>query len=313
MEEKQWIGMGLAIMGALFWGLSGTSVQFLENAKHLNVEWLLEVRLLLAGLLTILLAYMQDGIRIFDIFKNPKDFGKLLIFGLLGIALAQYSYFKAIAISGVGVATVLQYVAPTLLIIYLFLRYFKKPTPAEFCCVLLALTGTICIVSQEGLDISTINGDALFWGLISAASICVYTLQPIELLKKYSTTSIVGFAMFICGILSLAMFQQIDSEAIWDGMTWLGLFTIIILGTVVSFNAYIEGVRRIGAIQGSILSSLEPISAAIFGWALLGNGFTLVGIFGMFCIIATVFIIAWDRQRQLKREVLEKLNKEEIA
>ena len=313
MEEKQWIGMGLAIMGALFWGLSGTSVQFLENAKHLNVEWLLEVRLLLAGLLTILLSYIQDGIRIFDIFKNPKDFGKLLIFGLLGIALAQYSYFKAIAISGVGVATVLQYVAPTLLIIYLFLRYFKKPTPAEFCCVLLALTGTICIVSQEGLDISTINGDALFWGLISAASICVYTLQPIELLKKYSTTSIVGFAMFICGILSLAMFQQIDSEAIWDGMTWLGLFTIIILGTVVSFNAYIEGVRRIGAIQGSILSSLEPISAALFGWALLGNEFTLVGIFGMFCIIATVFIIAWDRQRQLKRDVLEKLNKEEIA
>lgn len=312
MEEKQWIGMGLAIMGALFWGLSGTSVQFLENAKHLNVEWLLEVRLLVAGLLTILLAYMKDGIRIFDIFKNPKDFGKLLIFGLFGIALAQYSYFKAIAISGVGVATVLQYVAPTLLIIYLFLRYFKKPTPAEFCCVLLALTGTICIVSQGGLDISTINGDALFWGLISAASICVYTLQPIELLKKYSTTSIVGFAMFICGILSLAMFQQIDSEAIWDGMTWVGLFTIIILGTVVSFNAYIEGVRRIGAVQGSILSSLEPISAALFGWALLGNEFTLVGIFGMICIIATVFIIAWDRQRQIKREVLEKLNKKEI-
>lgn len=312
MEEKQWIGIGLAIMGALFWGLSGTSVQFLENAKHLNVEWLLEVRLLVAGLLTILLAYMKDGIRIFDIFKNPKDFGKLLIFGLFGIALAQYSYFKAIAISGVGVATVLQYVAPTLLIIYLFLRYFKKPTPAEFCCVLLALTGTICIVSQGGLDISTINGDALFWGLISAASICVYTLQPIELLKKYSTTSIVGVAMFICGILSLAMFQQIDSEAIWDGMTWVGLFTIIILGTVVSFNAYIEGVRRIGAVQGSILSSLEPISAALFGWALLGNEFTLVGIFGMICIIATVFIIAWDRQRQIKRDVLEKLNKKEI-
>ena len=173
--------------------------------------------------------------------------------------------------------------------------------------------GTVCIVKQEGLDISSFNGEAMFWGLVSAASICVYTLQPIELLKKYGTTSIVGFAMFICGILSVAVFQQIESEVIWDGMTWLGLFTIIILGTVVSFNAYIEGVRRIGAVQGSILSSLEPISAAIFGWALLGNGFTLVGIFGMFCIIATVFIIAWDRQRQLKRDVLEKLNKEEIA
>lgn len=312
MEEKQWIGMGLAIMGALFWGLSGTSVQFLESAKHLNVEWLLEVRLLIAGLLTILLAYIQDGMRIFDIFKNPKDMVKLLIFGILGIALAQYTYFIAIAISGVGVATVLQYVAPTMIIIYLFLRYFKKPSIPELFCIVLAMVGTVCIVMQEGLDVSSFNGEAMFWGLVSAASICVYTLQPIELLKKYGTTSIVGFAMFICGILSLAMFQQIDSEAIWDGMTWVGLFTIIILGTVVSFNAYIEGVRRIGAIQGSILSSLEPISAAIFGWALLGNEFTLVGIFGMICIIATVLIIAWDRQRQIKREVLEKLNKEEI-
>ena len=313
MEEKQWVGMGLAIMGALFWGLSGTSVQFLESAKHLNVEWLLEVRLLIAGLLTILLAYIQDGMRIFDIFKNAKDFGKLLIFGILGIALAQYTYFRAIAISGVGVATVLQYVAPTLIIIYLFLRYFKKPSIPELFCIVLAMVGTVCIVMQEGLDISSFNGEAMFWGLVSAASICVYTLQPIELLKKYGTTSIVGLAMFICGILSVAVFQQIESEAIWDGMTWLGLFTIIILGTVVSFNAYIEGVRRIGALQGSILSSLEPISAAIFGWALLGNEFTLVGIFGMICIIATVFIIAWDRQRQLKRDVLEKLNKEEIA
>lgn len=313
MEEKQWKGMGLAIMGALFWGLSGTSVQFLENAKHLNVEWLLEVRLLIAGILTIALAYVQEGKRIFSIFKEPKDIGKLLIFGILGIALAQYTYFRAIAISGVGVATVLQYVAPTMIIIYLFLRYFKKPSIPELFCILLAMVGTVCIVMQEGLDLSSFNEEVLFWGLVSAASICVYTLQPIELLKTYGTTSIVGFAMFICGILSLAMFQQVESEALWDGMTWLGLFAIIILGTVVSFNAYMEGVTLIGALQGSILSSLEPNSAAIFGWVLLGNHFTLIGIFGMICIIATVFIIAWDRQRQIKREVLKKLNKEEIV
>lgn len=203
----------------------------------------------------------------------------------------------------------LQYVAPTMIIIYLFLRYFKKPSTPELFCILLALVGTICIVMQKGLDISSFNEKALFWGLVSAASICVYTLQPIELLKTYGTTAIVGFAMFICGILSVIMFQQFDSEAVVDSMTLLGLFAIIILGTVVSFNAYMEGVRLIGAVQGSILSSLEPISAALFGWALLGNEFTVIGIFGMICILATVFIIAWDRQRTIKREVLTKLNK----
>lgn len=38
MEKKQWKGMALAILGTLLWGLSGTSVQFLESAKHMNVE-----------------------------------------------------------------------------------------------------------------------------------------------------------------------------------------------------------------------------------------------------------------------------------
>ena len=236
MEEKQWIGMGLAIMGALFWGLSGTSVQFLENAKHLNVEWLLEVRLFVAGLLTILLAYMQDGKRIFDIFKNAKDFGKLLIFGILGIALAQYTYFRAIAISGVGVATILQYVAPTLIIIYLFLRYFKKPSIPELFCIVLAMVGTVCIVMQEGLDISSFNGEAMFWGLVSAASICVYTLQPIELLKKYGTTSIVGFAMFICGILSVIVSIVSFTHPV---------LTMISAGYMIAFSVLIQGINMI--------------------------------------------------------------------
>ncbi|MDY4746962.1 DMT family transporter, partial [Veillonella caviae] len=77
----------------------------------------------------------------------------------------------------------------------------------------------------------------------------------------------------------------------------------------VSFNVYIEGVRRIGAVQGSILSSLEPISAALFGWALLGNEFTLLGILGMILILTTVFIIAYEKQRKLKREVMAHLSR----
>ena len=71
--------------------------------------------------------------------------------------MVQYAYFRAIAISGVGVATVLQYVAPTMIIIYLFLRYFKKPSIPELFCILLAMVGTVCIVMQEGLDMSSFN------------------------------------------------------------------------------------------------------------------------------------------------------------
>ena len=71
---------------------------------------------------------------------------------------------------------------------------------------------------------------------------------------------------------------------------------VVFLGTIVSFNAYLEGVKRIGAVPGSILSSIEPISAAFFGWALLGNQFSALGLIGMAMIIATVIIIALEKR-----------------
>lgn len=313
MEQKQWVGMGLTILGALLWGLSGTAVQFIEDAKHVNVEWLLEVRLIGAGLITVILAFMKEGTAVFNVFKSPKDIMKLLIFGIFGMAMCQYTYFRSIALAGVGISTVLQYVAPTMIIVYLFLRYRNKPSSGEVISVFFAILGTMLIMFQGGLDIQNVNGGVLFWGLLSALGITVYSLQPVELLRTYGTGPIVGFAMFISGILSISIFGAYESKVVWDHMTWLGLFTIIILGTVVSFNAYMEGVRRIGAVQGSILSSLEPISAAMFGWALLGNEFTLTGILGMVFIISTVFIIGWERHRRIKREVLAKLNKAELA
>ncbi|MDU3563857.1 MAG: EamA family transporter, partial [Veillonella sp.] len=56
-------------------------------------------------------------------------------------------------------------------------------------------------------------------------------------------------------------------------------------------------VKRIGAVPGSILSSIEPISAAFFGWALLDNQFSLLGLIGMAMIIATVIIIALEKRK----------------
>ena len=63
---------------SIFGGLSGTSVQFLENAKHINVEWLLEARLLIAGILTIGLAYIRDGKRYFLYFYRTKGYREII-------------------------------------------------------------------------------------------------------------------------------------------------------------------------------------------------------------------------------------------
>ncbi len=296
MTRYEWIGIGLTLLGATLWGVSGTSVQFIGNYRHMNLEWLITMRLTTAGLLTVLYAWFRQGNSIFDVFRNWRDTVGLIIFGVFGMALCQYTYFRSIVIAGAGIATVLQYLAPSMIIIYLLLRYGKRPTRGELISVILALAGTICLMGNDGFSVESFRSDVLFWGLLSAVGVAVYSVSPVRLLATYGTVPMVGWGMLISGIVAGLLFQQPHSYAEWDVWTMIGCFNVVFLGTIVSFNAYLEGVKRIGAVSGSILSSVEPISAAFFGWALLDNQFSLLGIIGMAMIIGTVIITSLEKR-----------------
>lgn len=298
MKRYEVIGIILTLLGATLWGVSGTSVQFIGNFRNMNLEWLLTMRLITAGLLTVLYGWIRQGNAIFNVFRNWRDTLGLIIFGVFGMALCQYTYFRSIVIAGAGIATVLQYLAPSMIIIYLLMRYGKRPSTGEIISVILALVGTICLMGNNGFSFESFRSDVLFWGLLSAVGVAVYSVSPVRLLATYGTIPIVGFGMLLSGLVAAALFQQPHSYATWDVWTVVGCFNVVFLGTIVSFNAYLEGVKRIGAVPGSILSSIEPISAAFFGWALLGNQFNWVGILGMAMIIATVIIIALEKRGQ---------------
>ena len=296
MKRYEIIGIILTLLGATLWGVSGTSVQFVGNFRNMNLEWLLTMRLITAGLLTVLYGWIRQGNAVFNVFRNWRDTLGLVIFGVFGMALCQYTYFRSIVIAGAGIATVLQYLAPSMIIIYLLVRYGKRPSTGEIISVILALVGTICLMGNNGFSFESFRSDVLFWGLLSAVGVAVYSVSPVRLLATYGTIPIVGFGMLLSGLVAAALFQQPHSYATWDVWTVVGCFNVVFLGTIVSFNAYLEGVKRIGAVPGSILSSIEPISAAFFGWALLGNQFNWVGILGMAMIIATVIIIALEKR-----------------
>ena len=298
MKRYEIIGIILTLLGATLWGVSGTSVQFIGNFRNMNLEWLLTMRLITAGLLTVLYGWIRQGNAIFNVFRNWRDTLGLIIFGVFGMALCQYTYFRSIVIAGAGIATVLQYLAPSMIIIYLLMRYGKRPSTGEIISVILALVGTICLMGNNGFSFESFRSDVLFWGLLSAVGVAVYSVSPVRLLATYGTIPIVGFGMLLSGLVAAALFQQPHSYATWDVWTVVGCFNVVFLGTIVSFNVYLEGVKRIGAVSGSILSSIEPISAAFFGWALLGNQFNWVGILGMAMIIATVIIIALEKRGQ---------------
>ena len=163
-------GMLLIALGAVLWGFSGMCSQFVQQQRMMSAEWVVAMRLVIAGVITVVAAFYQGRASIFKVFSDWKDTLRLVIFGVLGMWMCQYTYFKAIAYAGAGIATVLQYVGPALIILYISITRLTLPRVAEVVSVVLATVGTAIIALQGVWDISALDDTLLTWGMLYATT-----------------------------------------------------------------------------------------------------------------------------------------------
>lgn len=284
-------GIILGILAAVLWGISGTFGQFLFEQKKINVEWIITMRLLISGICLLLFAKNKNE-KLFEIWRNKKDSIQLIIFSIIGMLGVQYTYFAAIKYSNAATATVLQFVGPILIAIYLAVKYRKLPKPIEIFAIILAVVGTFLLVTHGRIDSLSISPLALFLGLASAVTLAIYSLQPKQLLTKYNAALVIGWAMLIGGLVFSFVKSPWRIEGIWDWETILSVTFVILLGTLVAFYSYLTATKIIGAQKTSLLASAEPLVAVLLSVTWLNIPFQTIDWIGSLCIISTIFLLS---------------------
>lgn len=286
-------GALLTLLGGMLWGFSGTCGQYLLQTKGLTSEFIVPIRLTVAGLVLLLVCFAREDRHIFDVFK--RDARDIVIFGVLGMSMCQYTYFSAIGASNAGTATVLQYTGPVLILVFMSLRSRRLPRPAEVLAIVLALTGTFLLATHGNPKTMVLSSKALFWGMLSAVALAVYTVQPGRLLETYGS-AVTAWGMLIGGAMLMVAFRPFAMEVALDAQAVTAMVVIILVGTVAAFSAYMEGVRCVGPKKGSLYASIEPVSAAVFSALLMGARFTGMDLLGFACILSTIFLLAMDKK-----------------
>lgn len=289
--NTKFLGFASAIFAAMLWGVSGAFAQFLFTEKGFNAEWLVTIRLLISGILMVLFGIVSQNKDIWAIWKNKKDAIQLVLFGLLGMLTVQYTYFAAILHSNAATATVLQYIGPVFIAIYLAIRLRKLPKPIEIIAIVFAMLGTFLLVTQGDISELKISPLALTWGIASAVAMAVYTLMPIRLLDKYSPIAIIGWGMLIASMGMSVLHPPHKLEGIWDTDTYLSVTFIVFLGTLIPFYIFLKAIKNIGPQRASLLACAEPISATIIAVAFLGVNFHPMDWVGSICIIITIMLL----------------------
>lgn len=120
-------GTILTITGGILWGISGVCGQFLFQNKEVTASWMVPIRLVTAGLLLLLYYVSRDKGKAFDIWRSKRNRTDIIVYGLAGMMLCQYSYFQTIEWSNAGTATVIQYLGPALIVVWVCLRMKRLP------------------------------------------------------------------------------------------------------------------------------------------------------------------------------------------
>lgn len=291
-------GIFLVTTGALFWGISGTVSKRLFEQFPVGVNWLVTTRLLIAGVLLLgAQFFLKDRTQLLGVWKKRSTAAQLMIFGLAGMLAVQYTYMASIQHGNAAVATLLQYLAPVMIILYLALRKRLVITRQDVLAVFLALAGCFFLLTNGSVSQLSVPANAIVWGLLSGVALAFYTLYAVPLLKQFDSLVIVGWAMIIGGF-GLSIIHppwEIDAAAL-TAEAYFYLAFVILFGTMIAFWFYIESLHSLSAKETSLLGSLEPLAAVATTVFWLKEPFGSFQWIGTACIVGLILLLALKKK-----------------
>ncbi len=306
-------GTLLVIVAALFWTTSSACGQYLLNNRGFPPEWVASTRILASGFILSVIGIIKNPTAVKELFKNGRDLLSVVMYGILGMMLAQFAFLKAISFSDSATATVLQYLGPILIIIFVCIGHLRLPTVGEAVSIVLAVGGVFMIATHGDFHSLKISPPALFWGLLTALGMVFFSILPAKVAPKYGSITTAGIGMFCGGIVEMFIVRPWRFEVTIDvpaAFAWIG---VSLVGTAIGYTLYMQGVADIGPSKASMIASIEPVTSALYnmviGTALIGWDYA-----GMACIIATIFILSVpSKQIKLSLHPIKKEKKKEIA
>lgn len=302
MKSKKKLAIIIVLTCGCLWGLSGVLGDMLFRSSNISVGLLSSLRMLFAGTAILIILFIKDGKKIFDLWKTKDMIIPFFIFTILGLMSVQYTYFAAVKSSNAATATVLQYTYPIIILICTSISSRRIPKGYEVVAIVMAFVGVVLISTHGHLTSLNISLSALLWGTLSAFCFVFYTMYPKKLYKKVGLFVVMGWAFLIGGLILLIITKSYLVKFNYNFHSIALLLSISVFGTLIPFSIYGKGVEWLGNVMASLFVTIEPVFSAILAIVLLKTNFTKIDVLGFCCIIAAIQFVAYKELKQSKKD-----------
>lgn len=289
------LGLGVALLSAATFGSSGTF-----GSALLATGWspgaIVTARITGAALVMVLPAVAAMRGRWHLLRRN---LGRIIVYGLFAVAGCQFAYFMAVDHLSVGVALLLEYLAPVLIVGWVWARHGRRPSALTAAGVVAAVVGLVLVLDvATGAEIDLVG---VLWGLLAAVGLVVFFLVAADEDEALPPISFAGGGLAV-GALSLlavaglgwlpmdASTQPVELAG-WSAPWWAAVAELAVVAGAISYVTGIGAARLLGGTIASFVGLSEVLFAIAFAWVLVGEAMSPVQLLGGVAILAGVIAV----------------------
>jgi drug/metabolite transporter (DMT)-like permease/predicted RNA-binding protein with PIN domain len=299
------LGYALVVSAVTLWSLNASVARTLLD-DGVSALRLSELRALGSWLLLVALvaAFRPSLLRV-----ERAEVPHLAFLGIAGFALVYATYFVAIERLQIGVALTLEYLAPLLLLLYLWLGRGRRLSRALWGAMALSLAG--CFLVVRAYQPGSLDALGLAAGLGSAVSYAIYLAGSERAGRRHApaTTLVWGFGFATLFWLCVQPPWTFPFSELEGARNVLLAVFVVVIGTLVPFGCMVAALRHVPAARAAIVATLEPVLSALFAFLIHDEGLAAVQIAGGLIVLGGVVWV----QRQRPDLAAESVSGGEIA
>lgn len=301
-------GYVLALIAAAFWATGGLIAKWLFTAVspqtetwpvpplgiHLEPTTLAGARALLAFVVMVVALLIW---RRTELLVARRDIPFLAVFGVCGLALVHFTYFKTLSLTNVATAILLEYLAPIIVLAVGVLFFHRRVEWSLPVGVALSVTGSALVVGALGEGGLVISHAGLAWGLLAAVFFATYSIMGSVAAKRFHpyTTLVWGL-----GFASLFWLIVLGPQAILgvfsDLRAAFAVLLMAIFSTIIPFAAFLGALRYIAPTNATVTSTLEPVIAGFGAFLLFGESLAASQIAGGVLVLLAIIVVQWSER-----------------
>jgi drug/metabolite transporter (DMT)-like permease len=276
-------GFGLIVVSAVSFGFMPIFAT-LSYRNGLDVKTILLFRFLIAAVLLNLYLWWRG-------YRYPR--GKTLIIlttmGAILYAVQAFSYFTAVGLIGSSLTSILLYTYPAIVLLLSIALLKSRIQRVDIFALGLTTIGAILVI---GLRFQNSDIIGIILGLTAAVVYSLYILIGTKAMQRIdplvASTVIISSAAFVYTAYGLSIQLEIPQAP----TQWLLLVAIALVSTILAIATFFYGLKIIGPVKASMISTLELITTLLFSYLLLDEQIGTMQILGSILILLAALLLA---------------------